>query len=389
MKTLYWRPRRVSRIELTILAVLAIAGFVVVESFPLEERQDYYQEKLAAARLARTALEVIKVERLNRGLVIDPEMDPLGTGIVGDVISDITSGSGSLASKQTSVNPNFAALLVHWLTRLDIKKGDRVAVAVSGSFPALNIASYAALKSLGAEPVIISSVAASQWGANDPAFNWLDMERVLFDRGIFPFRSVAASRGGVGDRGLGLSKSGRAALDAAIKRNELPAIESQRESDNVVLRMETYSQFASGKPFRAFVNVGGGTLAVGTRVGKKNFRPGINRRAPRMMEKVPSLLGEFIGQGVPVIHVTQIQRLAEQYGLPSPPTKVPSIGEGKFFVQRQPNPWLAGTVLFALLLAVLLTFRSPGAGWLGLRRASRSGDKAEEVKGQDDQPPPG
>ena len=60
-----------------------------------------------------------------------------------------------------------------------MKEGDPVAVSFSGSFPALNIAVYAAIRTLNLKPTIISSVSGSQWGANDPAFLWIDMEHFL------------------------------------------------------------------------------------------------------------------------------------------------------------------------------------------------------------------
>jgi len=44
-------------------------------------------------------------------------------------------------------------------------------------------------------PVVIASVGASDWGANRPYLTWLDMERVLRQRNILPYTSVAASLG--------------------------------------------------------------------------------------------------------------------------------------------------------------------------------------------------
>ena len=70
--------------------------------------------------------------------------------------------------------------------------------------------------------LIISSLSASQFGANDPDFLWVDMERVLHDSNpdLFPFRTMAASLGGVDDRALGMSKQGRQALNAAIESSK-------------------------------------------------------------------------------------------------------------------------------------------------------------------------
>ena len=209
MRGMYWKPQGASQVQRALVAALAIVGLIAVERFPSEERQPYYGEKLAAARTAKEAFDVIRDTAEAKGIRIRPETDPAASGLIGEVLSPITSGSGSLVSKQTTVNPNFAAVVVEWLKDLGIQSGDLVAVGASGSFPAMNIAVYSALHQLGADPIIITSAAASQYGANVPNFTWLDMEATLRREGVFPYKSVAASRGGVGDEAIGLTKRGR------------------------------------------------------------------------------------------------------------------------------------------------------------------------------------
>ena len=303
--------------------------------------------------------------------------------MIGEVLSPITSGSGSLVSKQTSVNPNFAAVLVQWLKDLRIKSGDVVAVGLSGSFPAMNVAVYSALHELGIEPIIISSTAASQWGANDPNFTWLDMEAVLRKNEIFPYKSVAASLGGVGDDAIGLTKRGRRMLERAIERNEMTLLadiepETQKietvdeeagqpvanlalvDQDRVRERMRVYYEQAGDRTIKAYVNVGGGTVSVGTKVGKRKFMPGVNLRPPKGIEEMPpSVLGAFLETGVPGIHVTRIIDLAEEYGLEIAPRIMPEVGTGDVFQKRQPNRWLAGIVLALILLSLFVAARAP------------------------------
>ena len=303
--------------------------------------------------------------------------------MIGEVLSPITSGSGSLVSKQTSVNPNFAAVIVQWLKELRIKSGDVVAVGVSGSFPSMNVAVYSALHELGIEPIIISSTAASQWGANDPNFTWLDMEAVLRKNEVFPYKSVAASLGGVGDDAIGLTKRGRRMLERAIERNEMPVLadiepEAKRaeivddeeaqpapnlalvDEDRVRERMRVYYEMAGDSTIKAYINVGGGTVSVGTKVGKRKFLPGVNARPPKgIQEMPPSVLGAFLESGVPGIHVTRIIDLAEEYGLEIAPRITPEVGTGDVFQKRQPNRWLAGIVLALILLSLFVVARAP------------------------------
>ena len=97
------------------------------------------------------------------------------TGLIGLSMSEITTDSGNLYSKRSSVNPNMAAIFVAWLSELNLKKGDVIALQETGSYPALDIAMLSAIKILELKPLIIFSVGASQFGANRPNFTWLDI----------------------------------------------------------------------------------------------------------------------------------------------------------------------------------------------------------------------
>jgi len=357
MKKIYWRPQRISRAQLLLITLLALGGLLAVEAVPREVKQRFYKEKTGAARLAKRAFDEIKAEKLKRTPVLDAEADPAGSGLIGSLMSAVTTNIGHLPSKQTSVNPNFAAVAVHLLKRAGVEQDDVVAVGASGSFPAINVAVYAALQTLGARPVIISSASGSQWGANEPDFLWIDIERLLFNRGIFGFCSVAASRGGIDDRALGLSREGRKLLDLAIARNGLHAIQVKSYEESVERRMAIYDEQAGDAEITAYINIGGGTTSVGTRVGKRMFRPGLNRTAPRGASEIDSVMTRFVRDGVPVIHLVKINQLAERYGLPLQPITMPAIGQGKIFRREEYNLWLAGGVLAAIVIVLFLFIR--------------------------------
>ena len=382
MRGMYWKPEGASQVQRALVAALAVVGLVAVEVFPTEEQQPHFAEKMLAGRKAQDAFTVIADASERKGLRVEPKFDPAGSRLVGDPLSPITSGSGSLVSKQTTVNPNFAAVVVEWLKELRIKSGDVVAVGLSGSFPAVNVAVYSAIHELGIEPIIISSTAASQYGANDPNFTWLDMEAALRRSQVFPYKSVAASLGGVGDDAIGLTKRGRTMLQRAIERNKIPAlaeiepkdrrpeIEDDTEKgglnltlvdqDRVRERLRVYHEVAGDRPIKAYVNVGGGTVSVGTKVGKRKFVPGVNTRPPKGIEDMPpSVLGAFLELGIPGIHLTQMIELAETYGLEIAPRVTPEVGTGDIFQKRQANRWLAGIALALILLSLFLVARAP------------------------------
>jgi poly-gamma-glutamate system protein len=221
MKKMYWRPPGLSKLELLLIAAVSIASLLAVENFPREQPQPNYAEKMAATRLAQSMMSAVREAKISRGIHIDPEIDPANTGMVGSVVTPITSNTGYLESKLTSTNPNFAAVVIHMLKRANVQEGDVVAVGLSGSFPALNASTFAALQVLKVVPVVIASAASSEWGATDTNYLWLDMEQTLIERRLVGFRSIAASRGGVDDRGFGISKRGRQLLDEAIQRAEI------------------------------------------------------------------------------------------------------------------------------------------------------------------------
>lgn len=376
-RKMYWRPHKVSRVELIFVSLLALGAFIALQRWPVTEHMAHHGEKLAAARLARRGLDAIRAERLKRGDAPDPEVDPAQSGLIGNLLSPVTSNPGHLPAKQTSVNPNFAALVVHWLKRSGVEKGDVVAVGVSGSFPALNVSVLAALQTLEVKPVVIASASASQWGANDPNLLWLDMEKALTQRAGFTVSSVAASRGGIEDRAMGMSKEGRRLLDEGIARSGVEVIAPQTVEASIERRMAIFNEKAEGSPIKAYINVGGGTVSVGARVGRRLFRPGLNRNAPLGASEVDSVMTRFILEGVPVIHLSHVEELAQRYGFPITPATIPQAGQGEIFVRQGPSRLLAGGGVILILLALVGVVRRD---W-GFRMMSRG------VKRQAPRPP--
>jgi hypothetical protein len=362
----------------------------MVERWKVSTPQSYLEEKRAAAVLAQQAFDVVKAARLDVEPIIKT-IDPTESGLIGVPMSAVTTVIGDVSAKQTSVNPNFAAVFVEMLREAGVEEGDVVAVGMSGSFPALNICTYAACQTLGVKPLVISSASASQWGANVPALLWPDMERLLRnkgrlipdigadgkqklnergepllrDAGLFDITSIACSIGGHQDRGVGLNEDGLRIVRASIERNGLQpfrldqakplseATLADMEADfiaNVNERMELYKDHAEGKPIKAYINVGGGMISTGKSIGKQMFSPGVNLRPPRHVREIDGVMPRFARQSVPVIHVVHIAALANQYTLPREPTDAPSIGEGGVFMGIDySKPLVVGTLLFILL----------------------------------------
>jgi len=358
VKHVYWRPNQPHRVALALIAVLSILGLVSVEVFQTKQKQSNYREKTKAAHLAQEAFQLLKERRLQLRIPIDTEIDPMESGLMGTLMTPVTSNTGSLSAKQTSANPNFAAVLVRLLKRVEVKKGDIVAVGFSGSFPAINVCVHAAIETLKLKPIIVSSVSASSWGANLPEFLWIDMEQFLYQRRLISHKTQLASIGGIEDRGIGVSDEGIFLMKQAIARHRVRFLDPENFADSIEERMRLFIESAQGEPIRAYINVGGGTTSVGTKIGKLLFRPGLNQSAPTGGSHIDSVMNRMIKRGTPVIHFIHIEQLAKQYGLQVQPIKMPIVGEGKIFYRREYNPYLTTGVLTGILFILYIFIQS-------------------------------
>lgn len=378
-------PSPRSTTTLIALACLAVAGWLVVETRPRVVQLPWYEQMVTATERSRQAARFLGDARRQAGFAVDAVNDPQASGLIGPQRSPLTSLAGSLEAKLASTNPHFAGFLVDALSRLDVERGDTVAVAMSGSFPALNISTLSALDVLGLEPVVVSSVASSSWGAADPSMTWLDMERLLHEAGWLSTRSSAATIGGGDDIGRGLTPEGRTMARRAMTRNDIPflaaAVPSQVYSEvpseavseapfsvdlqptlagNIAGRLEVYGRRG---PAAAFINIGGGAASLG-RLAKGTSWPGlVERQPPNDMGTLPGVASHFAAAGVPVIHLQGIRQLAEGLGLPEGATVA---GIGPLYRPRQADRALAAAVLGLLMAIVgLLTWADRQRNRLG------------------------
>jgi len=335
-------------ISITLIAV--VLGFLAL-STRVKTYAPNFETKIAAVKKARQIMDRVKEKRLADGIIVDPINDPNQTGLIGAQHSLITTEYGELEAKLTSLNPNFAALIVQLLSDAGVKSGDEVAISFTGSFPALNLAVLAASEALRLNPVIITSVGASMWGANDPNFTYLDQEKFLFDNGLIKYRSRSASIGGVEDLGRGLSPEGRTLLARAIARNSLPEIKTQNLDASIQTRMELYLNSAPADGYRVFINVGGGAAAL----GGVDLPSGVIEPNPHVLNR--GVAGEFLRRGVPVINFSDINRLARLYNLPIAPIPLPPAGRGKLFYDTRYSVPLAAVLTAVMLILIFIILR--------------------------------
>jgi len=369
VQKLYWRSARISLVMYLLASLLAVGVLVTAEVFKQTIIQPHFEQKLEAARLMQRAMEAIQNHRVRRVGPIDLEADPTNSGMLGLSSSVITTNTGSLEAKRTSLNPNWAAVVVDLLYEAGVTRGGTIAVGVSGSFPALNLATFAAAEMLDLEVVSIASVGASSWGANIPNLTWLDMERILADAGILSTRSIAASLGGTRDRAIGMPKTGRRRLREAIQRANVPYISTETDLDSIEQRMALYHEHAGDRYIQAYVNVGGSLASIGPKTVKRLYQPGLNVRLDPHAVHVDSVMKRFLRDGVPVVNLSKIVPLAEMYGLELEPVALPPPGEGLVFERQGYNRVLVAGLLVFLLVSLWVLLRLD----VGSRIAALSG----------------
>ena len=342
---------------LVFLAVISIAAY----SFAYFSRKEFvsttYEIKIKAATMMQESMNMLKNLRMEKGVFIDQENDPNETGLVGSQFSLITTDKGDLDAKLTTLDPNFAAAMVELLNQADLVKGDTIAVMLTGSMPGANMAMLIACKAMDIFPFIISSIGASQWGANDPEMTWLDMERILFNNGYISARSIAASVGGRNDQGRLLSPRGRELIRNNIKKNSLPLISGAGLEDNIDERMKYFGK----KHYKAVINIGGGVSSLGTSFNLRLLQPGIVYR--KDIEKISRGDGiegtvvRFAKQNIPLIHVLNIQKLTDELGMKYAPIPLPEIGEGRLYAIEKYD--LNMTILSLLIVSISVVI----TGW--------------------------
>jgi poly-gamma-glutamate system protein len=350
-----------------LAAGAASAIFILMMAIVPVRETSVRADMIQASRLMARAETAVQDCRAQKGISADKTADPNLTGLIGLETSPITTSLGNIAAKRTTTNPDFAGLVVSLLAEAGVRKGDVVAVGASSSFPALIIATLSAARAMGIRPLVISSLGASEWGANNPDFNWLDIDDCLRQAGILEVRPIALAVGGDEDVGRDMSPAGRELLRARIRESGIPFIEKSSLKTNVDERLGLYEEAAGGRPIQAFVNIGGSWANSGTNAEVLKLKPGRLRDIFIPPPDERGVLQAMAARGIPVIHLLNIRGLCERYGLPWDPKPLPTPGEGE--IDKRAG---ARGSLFVILSGVYMLTIISFMIWARLRRRTAS-----------------
>ena len=345
-------------IRLLIAFAVLLAGTVISELFIRENRPvSCAGEMKEAVKLTEEWFSLIGQFKNEAGVVSDALSNVKYSYLIGDEWSDITTTLGSLDSKETATNPDFSALMVRLISEAGIKKGDRVGLILSGSFPSLGISTLAALQTMGIEAVVMSSLGASTYGANQPGATWLDFESTLATKGGLAYHSSVVSIGAGRDSGNGLPEEGIIDIKNAARRNnvELFIPESLRES--IDMRYNLLMEAGIG----LLINIGGNQSALGNCAHSTIIPNGLNESVKSCDDYERGLIYRLNESGIPFINLLNIKELAGQYGIAVSPGIDYPESINLYTVSRTNKPVLGLILLIGFIPLWFLRKRSEGS----------------------------
>lgn len=332
-----------------ILAFLILSLALIIQNSEVQKNV-YYVQQVNAAEKMKACMDAVKAYKNNLGIPLSNE-DYFKTGMIGEPFNLITTTLGEVKAKRTTANPDMAALVVKMLHEVGLKKGDRVGLGFSGSFPALNIAVLCATDEMGLEMVPITSVGASTYGANNYALTFPEMMHHLYQEGLISTDSVIVSLGGDFDIGANTDPD---KVDEIEKRLVKAGLNLSKEKDlmrNVQLRLRTYGSI------ECFIAVGGNITNGGITEEAITLGQGIldgNQYFGIVNEK-SGIIQHYLSKQVNVINLLNIEKITLAYGMPFDPIELGEIGAGNIYYAIT-YPKLLISVVFVIGVSGLVFF---------------------------------
>ena len=335
-------------IRLLITFLILLIGTVTAELFFRKSQPfEFVAEMKESVSLTKQWFSIIEQLKNEKGIISDASTNVPYSYMIGNEWSEITTTLGSLESKETSTNPDFSALIVRLLHEAKISKGDKVGVVLSGSFPALAISVLAALQTMEVDAVVMSSMGASTYGANQPEVTWSDMESALNKRGGLKFSSCLVSIGAGDDSGIGLSEEGRADIQNAAIRNNVNLYIPGSLEESIAKRTDLFKK----EKISLLINIGGNQIALGDCSHSLSIPNGLHSKLSGCTDDNRGLIVRMNELEIPFIQMLNIKDLASQYGIVISPGNNYSES-ANLFVSNRTNKPVLGIILLVGLIPV-------------------------------------
>ncbi len=330
---------------LSVFAGLACGTIIIHLFFTQSQAHPKADLMHKAAELSQSWFTIIEEKKQELSIHSDAVSNVPNNALIGNDWSEITTTLGSLEAKELTTNPDFAALMVKLISEAGMQKGRRAGVMLSGSFPALAIATFAALQTMEMEAVVISSLGASSFGANQPRATWLDYENWLSMAGGFKFHSSIITPGAENDNGGGLMDEGIGSLESAAKRNNAALFIPADLQEAIRVRVEYFKK----ADIDLLINIGGGQAALGSGAHNISIPNGLHLSYTGRRGDDRGVISRMSEQNVPFIHLLNLKELAVQNGIPIATGKIYSASVGLYSDRGVNKIAVAGVLVLSLL----------------------------------------
>ena len=336
MRRSFFKTRK-GLLYLFFLFVISCCCLLLVLTTKTSGKTQFYDTQIEASRLMKGCEDFLYAYIIDNNIEIESE-DLNRTGLIGPAYSPLMTTMGDISAKRTSLDPNFAAVLVSYFVNAGLKQGDTVAIGSSGSFPALAIATICACNALGLKAEVIVSIGASTYGATRVELPLPKMLSLLKGSGLIDFELLAVSPGSEGDHGVGtmegllFDNTRETVMEIALQSGAY-VIDESSLAESIHRRMELY-----GSDVRLFVNIGGAGANIGSSMEYLNVRPGLSMKLDVIPKSATrGVLYEFAEQGIPVVNLLNIKQIAADEGLPVDSVPLPQPGEGGVYHETTYN----------------------------------------------------
>ena len=299
------KQKRLRRENIALLAAAALlmAALWVFGSGGATPHEEFL---MARVREAQNHIWELK-EKLGAA---DETADPDRTGLIGFEWSGLSTTLGSLPAKRTSCDPRWAAVMDRWFDKLNIKRGDSVLLLSSSSFPGLILNTLTAAEARGVKLTFVLSLGSSSWGANVPKATWPEVAAILRRKGLIRSAVYACTPGGDRETGGGLSDETIEEM-RRVCRGEGTRLVIHKSLEEVIdWKMDIVHAV---KP-KVVISIGGSESNMGGDEAILNLSPGLHTKAGDNGGN--GVIGLALAEGIPVIHLLNIKKLAAEEGIP-------------------------------------------------------------------------
>ena len=284
-------------------------------------------------------------EQLKRGVALSEDDDKLKTGFIGTEWSPLTTTLGDIRAKRTACNPMWAVQFLRWFDTVGLKKGDRVVIYSSASFPGLLYSALVAAETRGLNVMLGVSLGASTWGANRTEFPWPLMASSLRRAGYIKSKTAFYTLGGAGEMGRDMPEQARALFRELAEKEGVTVLEARSISE--MIRQKT-DIMLKAKP-ALFISIGGSNANIGEDESILDLPPGLLLPGKADITRVgDGVIGGAVRSNIPVLHLLNISGLASECGIPYDSDDFTDISMGSGLAFRFFS--LMGISLFAFVL---------------------------------------